>query len=187
MRPPALHCQRPPWCSFSVQTARGDWTPFPHADVRRAGPAPRPFACRGGRLHCGAERRDGGAEPGHRPAISGIFWKTANSTAPCCTFPEYVVPAAMLVFGRPASGQLRGQSRAAARPSFWCMKTATAACGQTNCAPCWAIRRRQGRMRNGCARSAIFKYNSDFSREMSRSAAEYLKPFEKGKDDWNGT
>ena len=32
-----------------------------------------------------------------------------------------------------------------------------------------------------------FKYNSDFSREMSRSAAEYLKPFEKGKDDWNGT
>ena len=31
-----------------------------------------------------------------------------------------------------------------------------------------------------------FKYNSGFSREMSRSAAEYLKAFEKGKDDWNG-
>lgn len=28
--------------------------------------------------------------------------------------------------------------------------------------------------------------NSGFSREMSRSAAEYLKAFEKGKDDWNG-
>ena len=31
-----------------------------------------------------------------------------------------------------------------------------------------------------------FKYNSGFSREMSRSADEYLKAFEKGKDDWNG-
>ena len=34
---------RPPWCSFSVQIARSGWMPFPHAAVRRAGPAPETF------------------------------------------------------------------------------------------------------------------------------------------------
>ena len=163
------------------------WTPIRPAAVRRAGPAGRPSACHGGRLHCGAEeRRDGCAKAwALARAILGIFWKTVNSTAPCwaCRNMSFRLPCWCLGARRPAS--LRAKSRAAVRASFWCMKTVTAACRQASFAPCWAIRRRRGPVEEWLRSFCDFKYNSGFSREMSRSAAEYVRVFLQGEADWN--
>lgn len=93
--------------------------------------------------------------------------------------PEYVVPAAMLVFGWPTHQQMERQ-----KPSRRAMKHIV----HEN-----AYRHMDGKeledmladnagqrpyadwLRAFCDR----KYNSDFSREMSRSAAEYLKAFQR--------
>ena len=100
--------------------------------------------------------------------------------------PEYVVPAAMLVFGRPAPGQLSRPKPRRCEAKFLVHENSyrrmqadelRAMLGHKA-----AARPYEEWMRSFCD----FKYNSGFSREMSRSAAEYLKAFEKGKDDWNG-
>lgn len=101
--------------------------------------------------------------------------------------PEYVVPAAMLVFGRPAPGQLSRPKPRRCGAEFLVHENGyrrmqadelRAMLGHKA-----AARPYEEWMRSFCD----FKYNSGFSREMSRSAAEYLKAFEKGRDDWNGT
>ena len=77
-----------------------------------------------------------------------------------CRNMSFRLPCWCLGARRPAS--LRAKSRAAVRASFWCMKTVTAACRQASFAPCWAIRRRRGPMRSGCARFVISNTTAAF-------------------------
>ena len=91
--------------------------------------------------------------------------------------PQYVFPCCMLVFGYPTQQQLERP-----KPERAAMKhivhengyrTMDAAELQQLFAPKAGVRPWEEWMQAFCAR----KYNSDFSREMSRSVAEYLKDF----------
>ncbi len=100
--------------------------------------------------------------------------------------PEYVVPAAMLVFGRPAPSQLAREKPRRCEGKFLVHENGYHRMQASELRAMLgykaAARPYEEWLRSFCD----FKYNSGFSREMSRSAAEYLKAFEKGKDDWNG-
>ena len=91
--------------------------------------------------------------------------------------PEYVFPAAMLVFGYPTAQQLRRQ-----KPERSPMHTVVHENGYREQAPEELeemLRCKSGQpdynawLKAFCKR----KYNSDFSREMTRSVTEYLKQF----------
>ena len=91
--------------------------------------------------------------------------------------PEYVFPAAMLVFGYPTEQQKRRiKPRRAAMEhivhenGYRCMDADEL---QSLFEPKYGNREYGDSMRAFCNR----KYNSDFSREMSRSVAEFLKDF----------
>ena len=93
--------------------------------------------------------------------------------------PEYVFPAAMLVFGYPTQQQLEREKpeRAPMRHivhenSYRRMDSQEL---REMFTPLCGLRGYDDWMRAFCNR----KYNSDFSVEMSRSVAEYLKSFEK--------
>lgn len=93
--------------------------------------------------------------------------------------PEYVFPAAMLVFGYPTEQQKnRTKPRRAAMEhivhenGYRCMEADELQCLFE---PKWGNKAYNNSMQVFCNR----KYNSDFSREMSRSVAQYLKDFEK--------
>ena len=100
--------------------------------------------------------------------------------------PEYVVPAAMLVFGRPAPSQLAREKPRRCEGKFLVHENGYHRMQASELRAMLgykaAARPYEEWLRSFCD----FKYNSGFSREMSRSADEYLKAFEKGKDDWNG-
>lgn len=93
--------------------------------------------------------------------------------------PDYVFPAAMLVFGYPTEQQLARKKPPRAAEEYVVFE---------NTYPDWTAQRRENLMKtyaNGrdyaewlrafCKR----KFNSDFSREMSRSVEVFLKQFEK--------
>ena len=92
--------------------------------------------------------------------------------------PEYVFPAAMLVFGYPTGQQLNREKpeRAAMQHilhenSYRRMDAAELEAMFTHRT---GPKGYESWMQAFCTR----KYNSDFSREMSRSVAQYLKPFQ---------
>ena len=93
--------------------------------------------------------------------------------------PEYVFPAAMLVFGYPTQ-----QQKDREKPRRAAMKHVVHENGyrrmddtelEAMFTPRTGPKGYESWMQAFCNR----KYNSDFSREMSRSVAEYLKPFQK--------
>ena len=92
--------------------------------------------------------------------------------------PSYVVPAAMVVFGYPtAQQQAREKPRRRALPYIVHengYRHMDAGELERMLADNAGQRPYEDWLRAFCQR----KYNSDFSREMSRSAAEYLKAFE---------
>ena len=91
--------------------------------------------------------------------------------------PQYVFPCCMLVFGYPTQQQLeRPKPERASMEHIVhenAYRTMDAAELQALFAPKAGIRPWEEWMQAFCTR----KYNSDFSREMSRSVAEYLKDF----------
>ncbi len=99
--------------------------------------------------------------------------------------PEYVVPAAMLVFGRPAQSQVQREKprRCAAQHLVHenGYRRMDAQELQEMLGYNAAARPYEEWMKAFCSR----KYNSAFSREMSRSAAEYVRVFLQGEADWN--
>lgn len=101
--------------------------------------------------------------------------------------PEFVVPAAMLVFGRPAQSQVQREKphRCAAQHLVHenGYRRMDAQELQEMLGYKAAARPYEEWMKAFCDR----KYNSAFSREMSRSAAEYLRAFMQGKEDWNAS
>ena len=93
--------------------------------------------------------------------------------------PEYVFPAAMLVFGYPTEQQLerekpeRAQMRHIVHENTYRRMDSQELCEMFT--PRCGVRSYEDWMSAFCNR----KYNSDFSVEMSRSVAEYIKSFEK--------
>lgn len=93
--------------------------------------------------------------------------------------PAYVFPAAMLVFGYPTEQQKQRQKPARV-PLHHLVhenryRPMDGAELETMFAPKSGVRPYEEWMRAFCER----KYNSDFSREMTRSVAEYLKDYER--------
>lgn len=99
--------------------------------------------------------------------------------------PEYVVPAAMLVFGRPAPSQLAREKPRRCEGKFLVHENGYHRMQASELRAMLgykaAARPYEEWLRSFCD----FKYNSGFSREMSRSAAEYVRVFLQGEADWN--
>ena len=99
--------------------------------------------------------------------------------------PEYVVPAAMLVFGRPAPSQLAREKPRRCEGKFLVHENSYRRMQASELRAMLgykaAARPYEEWLRSFCD----FKYNSGFSREMSRSAAEYVRVFLQGEADWN--
>lgn len=93
--------------------------------------------------------------------------------------PEYVFPAAMLVFGYPTRQQKDRQKPIRADLKHIVHENGYREMDEAELRQLYAIRTGELSfeqwMHNFCNR----KYNSDFSREMSRSVAEYLKDFDR--------
>lgn len=92
--------------------------------------------------------------------------------------PEYVFPAAMLVFGYPTSQQAERTKPARVDLKHIVHENGYRSMDRDELKEMWTPRFVEGmyeaQMKAFCDR----KFNSDFSREMSRSVAEYLKQFE---------
>lgn len=92
--------------------------------------------------------------------------------------PEYVFPAAMLVFGYPTSQQAERTKPARVDLKHIVHENGYRPMDRDELKEMWTPRFVEGmyeaQMKAFCDR----KFNSDFSREMSRSVAEYLKQFE---------
>ncbi|MBQ3094807.1 MAG: nitroreductase family protein [Clostridia bacterium] len=96
--------------------------------------------------------------------------------------PDYVFPAAMVVFGYPTDGQLAREkpARAAMEHIVHENRYRTMEAGELRrmLEPRAGIKGYEAWLTAFCER----KYNSDFSREMTRSVSEYMKQFsEEGK------
>ncbi len=91
--------------------------------------------------------------------------------------PDYVFPAAMLVFGYPTEQQLTRQKPERVALCHVVHENRYREMGADELERMWSPRTTargyEAWMRAFCER----KYNSDFSREMSRSVAEYLRDF----------
>ncbi|HIX13351.1 MAG TPA: nitroreductase family protein [Candidatus Anaerofilum faecale] len=95
--------------------------------------------------------------------------------------PDYVFPAAMLVFGWPTRQQ-RERPKPARCPMEQIVHTNAYRCmdGQELRAMLAGRTGAQG-FEDWCAAFCARKYDSDFSREMTRSVEEYLRQFMRGK------
>lgn len=91
--------------------------------------------------------------------------------------PEYVFPAAMLVFGYPTEQQLRREKPARVTLEHVVHKNGYRSMGADELRQMWlprcAPKSYEDWMKAFCER----KFNSDFSREMTRSVERYLQPF----------
>lgn len=92
--------------------------------------------------------------------------------------PEYVFPAAMLVFGFPTDQQLQREKPARVAMHHIVHENGYRIMDADELRVMWeprcGVRSYEDWMRAFCER----KYNSDFSREMTRSVAQYLQDFE---------
>ncbi|MBR3973645.1 MAG: nitroreductase family protein [Oscillospiraceae bacterium] len=107
----------------------------------------------------------------------GDIMENCEAQRELLNLPKYVFPAAMLVFGYPtqqqkdrAKPQRAEMKHIVHENSYRCMDAAEL---EALYSPKAVGRDYEGWMRSFCNR----KYNSDFSREMSRSVGEYLKDF----------
>ncbi len=96
--------------------------------------------------------------------------------------PDYVIPAAMLVFGYPSEGQLKRQKPQRFDPRYIVLENSHRRFSEAELEEMYVEReRRSGKtdvdFRGGVSAFCARKYMSDFSREMSRSAALYLEKF----------
>lgn len=109
----------------------------------------------------------------------GDIMENAETQRELLHLPEYVFPAAMLVFGRPTQQQ---QDRA--KPVRCAMQhivheNAYRAMDADELHDMFAYRAAQVSLTDWCRAFCNRKYNSDFAREMTRSVATYLAQFER--------
>lgn len=93
--------------------------------------------------------------------------------------PEYVFPAAMLVFGYPTQQQLHREKPARVAMEHVVHENGYRRMDDTELEAMFTPRTGPKGYESWMQAFCNRKYNSDFSREMSRSVAEYLKPFQK--------
>ena len=92
--------------------------------------------------------------------------------------PEYVFPAAMLVFGYPTEQQKERQKPRRADMEHIVHENAYREMDACELRALFSIRAEQKTYEDYMKAFCTRKYNSDFSEEMSRSVGEYLKQFE---------
>lgn len=92
--------------------------------------------------------------------------------------PEYVFPAAMLVFGRPTQQQKDRQKPVRCDLRHIVHENAYREMDAEELNTMFAPRAAQTSLADWCHAFCKRKYNSDFAREMTRSVAEYLRQFE---------
>ena len=92
--------------------------------------------------------------------------------------PEYVFPAAMLVFGYPTEQQKERQKPRRANTSHIVHQNSYREMSSDELRDLFSIRTDKKDYEEYMKAFCTRKYNSEFSREMSRSVGEYLKQFE---------
>ncbi len=92
--------------------------------------------------------------------------------------PEYVFPAAMLVFGYPTKQQIEREKPKRAEMEHIVHENAYRRMSDSELERLFSKKAKEQSYQNWMTAFCERKYNSDFSREMSRSVNEYLKNFE---------
>lgn len=92
--------------------------------------------------------------------------------------PEYVFPAAMLVFGYPAESQIKREKPERADMKYIVHTDSYKVLGRTDREELFSKKAKEKDYRDWMKAFCERKYNSDFSIEMSRSVREYLKDWE---------
>ena len=93
--------------------------------------------------------------------------------------PGYVFPAVMLVFGWPTEQQVRRQKPERCERKHIVHENGYRSMDGDELREMFAYKHKNLTYEEWCSAFCKRKYNSDFSKEMSRSAAEYLDQFEK--------
>lgn len=93
--------------------------------------------------------------------------------------PGYVFPAVMLVFGWPTEQQVRRQKPERCERKHIVHENGYRSMDGDELREMFAYKHKNHSYEEWCSAFCKRKYNSDFSKEMSRSAAEYLDQFEK--------
>lgn len=91
--------------------------------------------------------------------------------------PEYVFPAAMLVFGFPTEQQKNRKKPQRCKPEDMVQTNAYHRRSKEELQVMFSKEYPNGDFEGWCQRFCNRKYNSEFSREMTRSVGEYLKNF----------
>ncbi len=99
--------------------------------------------------------------------------------------PEFVVPAAMLVFGWPAQSQLQREKPHRCEEKHLVHENRYRRMDAQELQEMLGYKAAARPYKEWMTAFCNRKYNSAFSREMSRSAAEYLRVFLQGEEDWN--
>ncbi len=92
--------------------------------------------------------------------------------------PEYVFPVGMLIFGYPTEGQLKRQKPERVDRKFIVHENAYQPLSAEDMKEMWTPRCGEKSYEEWMKAFCDRKFNSDFSQEMSRSVAEYLKQFQ---------
>lgn len=92
--------------------------------------------------------------------------------------PEYVFPAAMLVFGFPTRQQLRREKPQRCQLKHMVHENGYRVMDEEELREMFSKNAVGKPFEDWCRTFCSRKYNSDFSREMSRSVAEYIKQFQ---------
>ena len=93
--------------------------------------------------------------------------------------PEYVFPAAMLVFGWPTQQQKERQKPQRCKRKYIVHENTYHSMNGEELREMFAHQCKNRTFEEWCQAFCQRKYNSDFSREMTRSVEEYLKQFQK--------
>lgn len=93
--------------------------------------------------------------------------------------PEYVFPAAMLVFGWPTQQQKERQKPQRCKRKYIVHENTYHSMNGEELREMFAHQCKNRSFEEWCQSFCQRKYNSDFSREMTRSVEEYLKQFQK--------
>ena len=109
----------------------------------------------------------------------GDIMENCDQQRELLNLPEYVVPVGMLIFGYPTDQQMRRPKPERVDMKYIVHENGYTPLSQTDLEEMWTPRAGEkgytAWMQAFCNR----KYNSEFSREMTRSVAKYLEQFEK--------
>ena len=108
----------------------------------------------------------------------GDIMENAETQRELLGLPEYVFPAAMLVFGWPTRQQQERTKPARADMRFIVQENRYRRMNSTELREMFSPRAADGQYEAWMAAFCNRKHNSGFAKEMSRSVAEYLKQFE---------